>query len=360
MQTCYSKMTADSSSKNIQYLDILRVLATLAVILIHVNSPLMNMNYGKNMEYWSIGLIINNLVRFAVPTFLVLSGATLLTKQYKLTDFYKKRMSRVLLPALFWLPAYWVFRWLMLRPWQRPHDLDGIVRWGTDLFVREGISIHLWFVYMILFLYLFLPFINRVLQKLNRRTVVFFVIFWLILNSLHSFGIFKIDQSYYLFNKLYGYSLYTGYLVLGYLLHTSSFKINRQRAVAAIVFVLTVVVASISTYLLSKTNGKQTLTMMGTFTINTFIQTLAMYYMVKDVELKHKFFSYLIQLISNYSFGIYLVHIMVISLFFRIGIFWTMAYPLVSVPLVVMLTLLTSIVVIFLLRKIPFMAKFAG
>jgi surface polysaccharide O-acyltransferase-like enzyme len=353
-------MSSDFSAKNIQYFDTLRAMATLAVIIIHVNTPVMNMNYGKNMEYWWIGLIINNLVRFAVPIFLVLSGATLLSKKYAAIDFYKKRLSRVLIPFLFWLPANWVFRWFMLRPWQRPHEIGNIIVWGTTLFIREGVSIHLWFVYMILFLYIFMPWIGRALHKTNRSTIVLFLALWLILNGLHSFGLLTTKSWPLLMSKLYGYALYAGYLVLGYYLHTSTAKINRQRIVAAIVFLITVAFACITTYIISKSYGKQTLTIMGSFTLNSFIQTIAIYYLLKDYEVKNKLILHIINLLSNYSFGIYLVHIMVISLFFRIGIFWTMAYPIISVPLVVLLTLLTSTIVIFLLRKIPFMARFAG
>lgn len=353
-------MNTNIQSKNIQYFDTLRALATLAVIIIHVNTPVMNMNYGKNMEYWWIGLIINNFVRFAVPIFLVLSGATLLTKKYAAVDFYKKRFSRVFIPFVFWLPAYWVFRWFMLRPWQRPHDINSIIDWGVSLFVREGVSIHLWFVYMILFLYIFMPAISRIMHKSDRKLIALFLFLWLILNTLHSFGLLGTSNWPLILSKLYGYSLYAGYLVLGYYLHTSTYKFNQQRLKALLVFLSTVAIACISTYYLSKYQGKQTLTIMGSFTLNSFIQTIAAYYLLKDFETKNSFACHIIDLISNYSFGIYLVHIMVISLFFRIGIFWTMAHPLISVPIVVLLTLITSTIVIYLLRKIPFMARFAG
>lgn len=350
----------ESPIKNLQHIDSLRALATLAVIVIHVDTPVMNMNFGRNMEFWWIGLVIDNLVRFAVPLFLVLSGATLLTKQYRLVDFYKKRMSRVVVPFLFWLPAYWVFRWFMLRPFERPLNFDSIMNWGVNLFITEGVSIHLWFVYMILLLYLFIPLISHILRKVSRRVVVLFLFLWLVLNGLQISGVFSIDGFSLLFKKLYGYSLYSGYLVLGYFLHTSNPKFNNRRVCAAIAYVVTVIIASVSTFYLSQSLGKQTLTVMNSFTLNTFIQTVAIYYLLKNVEIKNRVVNFVVQTISNYSFGIYLVHIMVISLFFRIGIFWTMAHPLISVPLVVLLTLITSFLVIFLLRKIPFMAKFAG
>ena len=64
--------------------------------------------------------------------------------------------------------------------------------------------------------------------------------------------------------------------------------------------------------------------------------------------------------VSDYSFGIYLVHILVIGIFFQNGIFWTMANPLISLPALVVLTLLTSMTVIFILRKIPFGKYISG
>ncbi len=353
-------MSSENPSKNIQYFNSLRVLATLAVILIHVATPVANMNFGRNANFWLIGIVIDNFVRFAVPIFLVLSGATLLTKQYSLVDFYKKRMSRVLIPFLFWLPAYWVFRWLMLREWERPLSFDAIVRWGADLFVKEGVSIHLWFVYMILLLYLFIPFISKILKTASRKTIVVFLVLWLILNHLQIFGVVSIDEFPLLFKRLYGYMLYTGYLVLGYFLQTLHSKYNLSRISALLLYLSTVVIASLLTYYLSSQSGKQILTAMNTFTLNTFAQVIAIYFLVKNIEFKNKYLVVFIQTVSNYSFGIYLVHIMVISLFFRVGIFWTMAHPLISVPVVVLLTLITSFIVIFLLRKIPFMAKFAG
>ena len=101
-----------NSGKSIQYLDTLRALATLGVIIIHISSPLVNMTYGKNMPYWWIGNVVDSAVRFAVPLFLMLSGATMLGKEYKLSDFYKKRFMRVFIPFVFWLLVCVWFLWL--------------------------------------------------------------------------------------------------------------------------------------------------------------------------------------------------------------------------------------------------------
>lgn len=82
--------------------------------------------------------------------------------------------------------------------------------------------------------------------------------------------------------------------------------------------------------------------------------------LTKDLNINNKFISWAQQTISNYSYGIYLVHILVLGIFFRNGIFWTMTHPLISLPVLVVLTLITSFGIIFVLRKIPFGKYVAG
>jgi len=84
------------------------------------------------------------------------------------------------------------------------------------------------------------------------------------------------------------------------------------------------------------------------------VQSIAIFMLLKDIEIKNKYLSVIQNTISDYSYGIYLVHILVIGIFFNNGIFWTMAHPLISLPLVTGMTLITSCIIIYILRKIPF------
>ena len=47
------------------YIDLLRVLGVVAVVLIHIDSPLMNMNWGRNQGYWWIGNVVMSLLKAA-------------------------------------------------------------------------------------------------------------------------------------------------------------------------------------------------------------------------------------------------------------------------------------------------------
>lgn len=344
-----------SKTDNIQWLDTLRALATLSVIIIHVSSPLVNMTFGKNMPYWWIGNVVDSSVRFAVPLFLILSGATMLGKEYKTGEFYKKRVLRVLVPFLFWMVIYWIFRWAMLLPKQQPHEFQAILSWAADIFLKEGISKHFWYIYMILSIYLFLPFVGKAIRKLNDRMILFIILGWIILNFVfRSFPINQYSWSGDYANKLLGYFLHSGYLILGYYLSRIPVRSRKIRFSAAGFFILSVAISAVFTYIFSKNALRLNLSMYSYLLINTTIQSIAIFMLAKDLNIKNKFVSWTQQTISNYSYGIYLVHILVLGIFFRNGIFWTMAHPLISLPVLVALTLITSFGIIFVLRKIPF------
>ena len=348
-------------SKKIQWLDTLRSLAMFGVIIIHVSTPLVKMTYVKNMQYWWIGNLVDSAVRFSVPLFLMLSGATLLAKEYNLSDFYKRRIIRVFFPILFWMIAYWVYRWLSLNLKSQPHSPDSILNWGINLFLKEGISKHFWYIYMILVLYIFVPFIGKGIRILNRKIILYILLGWIILTfACRSIPLNLYNWSGEYTSKIFGYFLFSGYLVLGYFLSKITVITTRTRIYAIVVFVLSILISAFTTFYFSKQAHGLDLTMYSYLSINTIIQSMAIFIVVSGSSTKNNTISTLLTTVSDYSFGIYLVHIMVIGIFFNCGIFWTMAYPLVSIPIVTLLTLITSFFLIYILRKIPFGKYISG
>lgn len=344
-----------------QYFNTLRALATLGVIIIHISSPLVNMTYGKNMPYWWIGNVVDSAVRFAVPLFLMLSGATMLGKEYKLSDFYKKRFTRVFIPFVFWLLAYWVYRWFMLKPAAQPTDFQSILKWAADLFLKEGVSKHLWYVYMIVFIYLALPFLGKLLRNLRQSTVLTLLLCWLFfVFQTREFPLNLYSWSGDYGSKLLGYFQHTGYLVLGYYLSRVNFNFKNTGLVAGIVFVMSVLISAFGTYLLSSQNHHLNLTMYSYMNLNTILQSVALFIWVKDIQINNKIALWIENTISDYSYGIYLVHIMIIGILFRNGIYWSFAHPVISLPVLTLVVLLCSIAIIFLLRKIPGGKHIAG
>lgn len=95
-------------TKRVWELDLARVCAMLAVILIHATSAYIGAEsrftcFGANAAFWG-----NQLARFAVPLFILLSGVSL-----RLSDrgqsaarFYRKRLVKIGLPYIVWSLVY--------------------------------------------------------------------------------------------------------------------------------------------------------------------------------------------------------------------------------------------------------------
>ena len=334
-----------------EYLNTLRALATVAVILIHVSSPLVNMTWMRNMPYWWVGNVADSAVRFGVPIFLMISGATMLGRSYKITDFYKRRLSRVFIPFIFWLAFYVGYRWLMLSPTQQNNE-TGFTQWAWDLFLHEGVSKHFWYVYMILFIYAALPLLSAFVRKLNVSQLTIGTLVWVfvaIAGSSMPFNAYNWETDY--ITKFSGYFLHTAYVLLGYLL--SQLPVWNKKYLAIGIFILTIVISAVYTFWLSNESNKLNLTIYSYLSFNTFAQSAAVFMIFSGLKVKQNFLSRIISTISNYSYGIYLVHIMVIGILFRNGIYWKITHPVFSLIILTLSVLFLSWATIFIIRKIP-------
>jgi len=345
---------------NIEWMDTLRALATFGVILIHVSSPVVKMAYGgKQMDYWWVGNFIDSSIRFSVSTFLMLSGAALLSKRYTLIDFYKKRFARVLVPFLFWMVAYWIFNWYNLDAGNQPHGLKPIYHWAINIFVEKGISMHFWFIYMLLFLYIFTPFLGWWIQKRSNKTIGYVLLGWVVLNFAHMVGLIHTDFPPFV-NKIYMNIRYGGYMILGYYLSKRNTSGLKYIISSAVLFIASILFTAIITYYASKRANEFQEIYYSNLSINAMIQCIAIFILIKNTRIKNKVLSWIRDIVSKYSFGIYLVHIMVIGVFYLHDFFWTMCHPLISIPAVAISTLIVSTLIVYILQKTPVLKYISG
>lgn len=71
-----------NNSLNLIWADNLRAIATTSVIILHVVAPILDMYGNTANSTWWFGNIIDSIVRFCVPIFVMLTGALVLTKDY--------------------------------------------------------------------------------------------------------------------------------------------------------------------------------------------------------------------------------------------------------------------------------------
>lgn len=97
---------ATLSGQRFLYFDCLRILGAFAVILIHVASYKWFTADISTTEWNVLNFYNCSLVRWAVPVFIMISGALFLDGKQSITHIYKKNILRIVTAFLFWSPLY--------------------------------------------------------------------------------------------------------------------------------------------------------------------------------------------------------------------------------------------------------------
>lgn len=345
-----------SSANKISWYDNLRVIATIGVIGIHVSSEYQP-SKGNVSEYsfW-IGNIFDSLSRFSVPVFVMLSGALLLSKEYGIGVFMKKRLMRLLVPFLFWSLIY------TLKSLWESSDA------GTNLAAssiiqtiitqyRDGSSIHFWYIYMIVGLYLFVPIIGKWARNCTEKEMLYFLGIWIftLFFGQPFLEIFKphIDLTYF--------SGFLGYLVLGYYLRVKTFKNRQQQNLIAWLCLSTGALSTIfGTYFLHYFYDEYSNQFYECLTPNIALYSSGLFLLFKDKDISEKFFVKVRDFICKYSYGIFLVHVLVFFQLIDYGIDWQFINPIIGIPFTILLTLSISSVIIFVIHKLPYGKYISG
>ena len=132
------------SKGRVDYYDSLRVAAMVAVVMIHVATPVIKMGYkigGMSADWWT-GDVYTAMTRFAVLVFLMISGAAMLGQRYGYRDFARRRMVRIFVPFACFTVLYLAFKLKMDRPAVHVGSLRELWRWIGDKYIECGVSQH--------------------------------------------------------------------------------------------------------------------------------------------------------------------------------------------------------------------------
>lgn len=338
----------------LQWADNLRVLATISVIILHVTSPLLT-NIQSSSDWW-IGNIIESSVRFSVPIFFMLTGALLFDKEYAIDTFLKKRFFRVIIPFLFWSIPYILLSLAIKIKHKENLDFFQISTFIIDQF-KNGSSYHLWFVYTLLGIYLFTPIISKWIRNSSNKEILYFLIIWSI-TVLYTYPILsdfktKIDLSHF--------TGFLGYTILGYYLR----KINihssyKKDLIGIILFISGLIITIVGTSFLFNFKGKMDELYYEYLTLNVLMCSIGIYLYVKDKSIKSPFILKSLNLINKFSYGIYLVHVLILTFLTKAGITCFFIHPLIGIPLTTILCLIFSFITIYIINKLPYGKYISG
>ena len=262
----------------------------------------------------------------------------------------------MILPFVFWSLVY-ISRSIILR-FQAGENMS-LVDIAREFFVqlRDGSSLHLWYIYMIIGLYLFIPIIGKWVRNATEKEIRYFLIIWLCTLFLDQPIISKIkpeiDLSYF--------TGFLGYLILGYYLRIKTFETRRKLKLTALAMLFAGLLSTIvGTYLILYYKNEYGSTFYECLSPNIFLYATGLFLLFKNKDTNSRFIVPVRNFICKYSYGIFLVHVLVLYLLDDIGVTWDFINPIAGIPVTVFLCLIISSGIIYIVNKLPFGKYISG
>jgi surface polysaccharide O-acyltransferase-like enzyme len=287
----------------------------------------------------------------------MLTGALLLQPQKKdtLHAFFKKRWNRIGWPSIFWTSAYFAWDFLV----QNIPFTAGAIAQG----ILNGAYTQMWYLYVLAGLYLLTPIIRIFIFNADENMVKYFILIWVIGVAVLPF--LKLFSIYSLNSNVFTMTGYVGFFVLGSYLST----VHARRRTLAVLMAVGVALTAMGTYWLAATVGGSGMYFFQQyFSPTVILASVAAFLLFMTIKppAPHKDgrptkLHKLIKVISVNTFGIFFIHVMIIESiqlgYFGFAINRAMLDPIIEVPILTVIVLFTSLGIIILLKKIPYLKR---
>ena len=342
--------------KRILYFDCLRIFATFAVMILHIGAQ--NWRHVSVTSYeWQIFNFYDSIVRWSVPVFVMISGALFLNRNDSLGKIYRKNILRLILSFIFWSITYAFISYI------QGSDLRSVL-----LQMVKG-HYHMWFLYMIIGLYLIVPLVKKIVESklLTRYFLVLALVFSFIIPQLIAIIALWNEEFSSVANLIVGkisfhFTVgYVGYFVLGYYLSKEELSVKIRKSIficCLLGFAVTILGSSyVSVFLEQPTE-----LFYGNFTLNVMFESVGVFlffrYNICKIAISDKMEKFILKL-SKYSFGMYMVHAMVIEQLNKIlGLNTLTINPLFSVPIIGIIVFVISGGISYVFNHIPKLKKY--
>ncbi len=345
-----------SDKPYIKALDSLRVISISAVVLIHTTTRTIEAT-GDNLIGFPWTLFLNQIGRFSVPLFFIVSGFALeLNYDYHINYFtyLKKRFTRVLIPFVFWSAVYYFFVYT---------KNDG--NFFKSIFLGSA-SYQLYFIPSLIIFYLLFPLFHKFYNILANK--------WVFLSLIISETLL-LSKDYYI--KEIDLPAPIRIAILAYVFFIAGMMAakNKERLISFTkrwkTLVLPFTVASgIYVFLEGLTKFITTgnyLTFYSTWRPSVMVFSFAfalIFFYIFDKS--HLQFS-VAKKLSNLSFFVFFIHVIILEAAWRIfgsslfnSLSASAAGKFIFDPIFFAVVIFVSFTSAFLIRKIPYLYKITG
>ena len=344
------------AKQRVLYFDLLNIIATIAVVYLHCNGMVHTYSEGKS---WAASLVIEVVFYWAVPIFFMLTGAKTLNyrKKRDTATFLKGRMLRIFLPFLAWSVILFVIRFSGLFYPQNPSvpfTLGGF----ADALMTNTIEPTYWFFFAMFGVTLSVPVLSLLAEQ--KKILWYMVGCVFVFTSVAPYVFHFINVPWNSGIEISVASGYVMYVVLGWLLADKDFKLSsRQLKLLYVAAVACLLIRYGYTYVASSSLGQVDRLFFDYMAFTAVIPSAALFMWFKNNEPRFTGlakYQKIIVAVSGASFGVYLIHKLVLDNIVCgvLGVSMNSVLLRTLGPIVIYLA---CVLVILLLKKIPIINK---
>ena len=326
----------------IKYIDALKFAAIFSIVILHMCMVWLNTGFLGQTFFQ-----LKEIVRFGVPLFLMITGCLIFKKEINIKEFFKKKTIRIIYPLVFFIIIALFFN-----------------------YGRGNPLILFWYCWMIIGVYISIPIVNIFIQNAKSYEIEYFLIFFFISSLIYNLSYIShiqiaIDLGFFLGP--------ISFVILGYYLSCHEFKLSSKKIILINLCVY-ILISIFKVYYndVFDLNYDNILFNGLNFSLSQIIQSISVFLFIKNLYdyesivktfLESKYVGKFIESISRSSYGIYMVHLILLRVFLQDNLS-KIHLSGTQTALIIMgfscLLLLVSWIIILILSKIPFINKFSG
>lgn len=339
-------------------IDILKVLASFAVVMIHVESNFRPYEFIANTELWNSSILVNLISKWGVPAFIMASGYFILNqKEEKYSEFLRKRFSKVLIP---FLAASFIFN-IYFQYLAGKIDIKWAMIGVLKNLFGYPIAIHLWFLYPLIGLYLLTPIFRGILDKINKKHVLVLIIICFFVKTVVPFVDTTVGWQYSYWRDIpIATNAFALYFILGGYIGRTDFKRNHKILIHSITGII-VIIAFLLTFNMDILYSRNLEVFFDIISINNIMICMSLFIVFKNLNFSKcnsRIFTTGIEILSEVSFGVFLFHPLIIDIIkprfmgYNENIF-------IMIIIQSVLVYIVTIFITYIIKRIPIIRKIA-
>lgn len=329
-------MQMSAPGGHIVWLDVVRLVAMFMVVCCHATDPF-NFYPGEppanigEIKFW--GAVYGSFLRPCVPLFVMITGALLLPVREEMSVFYKKRISRVFWPFLIWSVIYNLFPWITGLLGLAPEVILDFFPYSGEEVARQSLAVsmeyiaeiplnfslvdvHMWYIYLLIGLYLYLPIFSAWVEKASERAKLGFLAIWAVtlfvpyyraLVEPYLWGACSWNEFY----MLYYFAGFNGYLLLGHYLSRHEWSMQKTLGWGIPMFLIGFAVTFYG-FRMMTSNPDCTPEQLELFfyycSPNVVMMTIPVFMLCKKVQIHSEMVRKVLANLTVCGFGVYMIH----------------------------------------------------